>query len=61
MLRDLKPRGDGDNSGKRVTKGFKRDVTLMFPLSAVLLSPASGTHSQLKSKNIKRENLQINS
>ena len=46
-------------SEKRVKKGFKRDVTLMFPLSAVLLSPASGTHSQLKSKNIKRENLQI--
>ena len=48
-------------SEKRVKKGFKRDVPLMFPLSAVLLSPASGTRSQLKSKNIKRENLQINS
>ena len=44
-MRDLKPRGDGDNSGKRVKKGFKMAVTLMSPLSAVLLSPVSGTQS----------------
>lgn len=46
---------------ERVKKGFKRDVMLMSPLSVVLLSPVSGTHNQLKSKNIKKENLQINS